>query len=97
EVAGAVRTAVEIPLLRGAARLLATGRAVDGADPRGEAGEDRVEVLHDVGLAADHHAVAALEPPHAAARSHVHVVNALEPELLGAADVVDVVGVAAVD
>src|SRR6266536_2364321 len=97
EVAGAVRSAVEITLLRGAPGLLAPRRAVDIAGPGSEAGEDRVEVLHDVGFAADHHAVAALEPPHAATRPHVHVVNTLRPQLLRAADIVDVVRIAAVD
>ena len=44
-----------------------------------------------VRFAADHHAVAALQAPDAAARAHVHVVDALRGEFLGAADVVDVV------
>ncbi len=47
--------------------------------------------------AADHQAVAALEAPDAAAGAHVDVVDALGGEFFGAADVVDVVGVAAVD
>ncbi len=59
--------------------------------------EDRVEVLDHVGLAADHHAVAALQAPDAAAGADVDVVDALRRQLLGAPDVVDVVGVAAVD
>ena len=41
--------------------------------------------------AADHHAIAALKPPHAAARAHVHIIYALGQEFVGAADVVDVV------
>ena len=53
--------------------------------------------LHDLRLAADHHAVAALQAPDAAAGADVDVVDALRREFLGAADVVDVVGVAAVD
>ncbi len=54
-------------------------------------------MLHDVGFAADHLAIAALEAPNAAAGADVNVVNALCGEFLGAANVVDVVGVAAVD
>ena len=48
-------------------------------------------------FAANHHAVAALEPPDAAARPDVHVVDALGGELLRAPDVVDVVRIATVD
>jgi hypothetical protein len=50
----------------------------------------------DILLAADHHAIAAFQAPDSAARSHVHVVDPLA-EFLGAPDVVDVVGIAAVD
>src|SRR5258705_9916163 len=46
---------------------------------------------------ADHLAVAAFEPPDAAAGADVNVVNAFGSEFLGAADVVDVVRVTAVD
>ena len=48
-------------------------------------------------FAANHHAVAALEAPDAAARPHVHVVDPLRGELLRAPDVVDVVRIATVD
>ncbi len=50
-----------------------------------------------VGLAADHHAVAAVEAEDAAGGADVDVDEALVAELGGAADVVLVVGVAAVD
>ena len=52
---------------------------------------------HHVGLAADHHAVAALEPPDAAAGADVDVVNPLGFQGGGAADVVVIIRVAAVD
>ena len=97
EVAGAIRPAVEVALLRGALRLLASRRPRDVALPGASRLEDRVEPRHDVRLAADHHAVAALEAPDAAARPDVDVVDALRRQLLGAPDVVDVVRVAAVD
>jgi hypothetical protein len=51
----------------------------------------------DVLLAANHHAIAAFESPDSAARSHVHVMDALGLEFLGPPDVIDVVGIAAVD
>ena len=97
EVARPVRPAVEVAVLRGPFHLVASRRQRDVPPARGEPLEDRVEMLHDVRLAADHHAVAPLEAPDAAARPDVHVVNALCREFLRAADVVDVVGVAAVD
>ena len=76
EVAGAVGAAVEITLLGGAAELLAAGGARDVAGAGGERGEDGVEAFHDVVFAADHHAVAALEAPDAAAGADVDVVDA---------------------
>ena len=54
-------------------------------------------MLHDSRLAADHHAIAALQAPHATAGADVDVMNVLRGELLGATDVVHVVRVAAVD
>ena len=69
----------------------------DVAYAGGDGLEDGVEVL-DCGFgAADHHAVAALESPDAAAGAYVDVVDTFGGEVFGAADVVDVVGVAAVD
>ena len=66
-------------------------------DPGREAGEDRVEALDRAVGAADHQAVAALEAEDAAAGAAVDVVDPLLADLGGAADVVAVVGVAAVD
>ena len=88
---------MQIALLGRAADLLAARRARDVAAAGRQGGEDRIEVLHRVGLAADHHAVAALEAPDAAAGADIDIVDALGRQLLRAADVVDVVGVAAVD
>ena len=48
-------------------------------------------------VAADHHAIAALEAPDAARRADIDIVDALLGQRLGAADVVLVEGVAAVD
>src|SRR4030095_8618935 len=97
EVSAAVGTAVEIPALGGAADGLPPGRAGNVAGARGQGREDRVEVLDHRRFAADHQAVAALTSPDAAAGSDVHVVDALGAELLRTPDVVDVVGIAAVD
>src|SRR5712691_11226755 len=97
EVPGAVRPAVQISLLGGPADLLASRRARNVSDAGPQPRKDRVEALDDVVLAADHHAVPALQAPDAAARAHVDVVNALRRELLRPTDIVDVVGIAAVD
>ena len=59
--------------------------------------EDRLEPRELIRRRADHQAVAALEPPHAAAGADVDVGDALGGQLLRAADVVLEVGVAAVD
>ena len=56
-----------------------------------EGGEDRIEMLNHCRLAANHHAVAALETPDTTARSHVHIVNFLRREFLRAPDIVHVI------
>src|SRR5690348_11825476 len=52
---------------------------------------------HDIPFAADHHAIAALQAPDAAAGADIDVMYAPGAKLLGAADVVDVVGIATID
>ena len=59
--------------------------------------EDRLKPLDDLFVAADHHAVADLQTPDAAAGAGVDEVQALLLELLGAPNGIFVVGVAAVD
>ena len=59
--------------------------------------EDRCQLVHDLLLAAHHQAVTELEPPDAAARAGVHVMEALFLELGGAPHVVVEVGVTAVN
>ena len=71
-------------------------RSADSTPGR-QRGEDRVEPLDGAVGAADHQAVAALEAEDAAAGAAVDVVDPLLADLGGAADVVAVVGVAAVD
>src|SRR5580704_1975980 len=55
-----------------------------------------IEMLDDLRFPADHLAKPALEAPDAAARAGIHVMKSLGLERLGAAQVVNVVGVAAV-
>src|SRR5215472_14596434 len=97
EMAGTVRSAMQITLLRCAIEFFATRSAGNIANPGSESRENRIEMLDDIILPADHHAVATFETPHAATGTHVHVVNLLGREVLCALYVVDVVGVSAVD
>src|SRR5690349_9315839 len=89
--------AVEISLLGGAAGFFATGSARRISAPGSEGFEDGIEMGDDLTRAADHLAVSAVESPDAAARAHVHVMNSVLLELPGAADVVNVIGIPAVD
>src|SRR5258705_9104292 len=88
---------MQVALFGGASNLFAAGRARCVAATGGERLEDGVEMADGIVFAADHLAIAALESPNAAARADIHIVNAFRREFLGAANVVDVVGVAAVD
>ena len=74
------------PGVRGAASMLGARAAKIGS-------RRRTTAL----VAADHQAVAPLRPPDSAAGPDVHVVDALRFQFGGAADVIVVVGVAAVD
>ena len=94
---GTVQAAMEVALLGRAGFVRATGRGVDRAGAGRERREERVETLHDVGLAADHETVAPLDAPYAAACPAVDVVKASLGKLLRALDVVSVVGIPAVD
>jgi hypothetical protein len=97
EVPGAVGPAVQVAVLRRRGLAGAPRRALRRANPRRQRGEDRIEPLDRSVGAADHQAVAALEAEDAAAGAAVDEVDAALAQLLGAADVVAVVGVAAVD
>src|SRR6185312_15695498 len=97
EVPGTGRAAVQVALLGGRRLALAAGRALRGVDAGGQRAEERVQALDRLVVAADHQAVAAVEAEDAAAGAHVDVVQPLLAELGGAAQVVAVVGVAAVD
>ena len=97
EVAGAIGTAVQVTLLGSAVKVLAPGRARCVTRARRQRREDWIEAPDGVLFTTDHHAVTSLQAPHTTARPHVHVVDALGCEFLGAPDVIDVIGIAAVD
>src|SRR5271165_6572869 len=97
EVARAAGAAMEIAFLGSASGFFAARSAVYVAATGSQRFEDGIEVLDDVVFPADHLAVAALEAPNATGGADVDIVDALAAEFLGAADVVDVVGIAAID
>src|SRR5579862_9804855 len=90
-------TAVQVTFLGGAGEFLSPRCARDIASSRRQRLENRVEVLNDRNRSTDHLAIAALESPGAAAGTYVDILDAARLKLLGPANVVDVVGVAAVD
>src|SRR6267142_4692100 len=97
EVAGAVGAAMQIAFFGCAGGLFAAGSAVDVAAAGRQRLENRVEVLNHFVFAADHLAIAAVESPDAAAGADIDIVNPLGLQFFGAANVVDVIGVAAVN
>src|SRR5215471_9360342 len=95
---GAIWSTMQITLFGGARAHLLTTRGARNVAPSGrQRRKNRVETLHDRPFAADHHAVAALQTPDAAAGSDIDIVDAVRSQFLGAADVVDIVGIAAID
>ena len=96
-VTGADRAGVDVAALGALIRGVAALGALEIAIARGEGIEQRLEMLEHGLLGADHHAVAALQAPHAAGSTHIDVVQALQLEGRGTADVVLVEGVAAID
>src|SRR5262249_51191363 len=98
EVTGAIGAAMQITLLRGTANFLAPRRArylvaYAGSQP----GEDWIEMLDHCILTTNHHAVTTLQAPTPAACAHIDVMDSLGRKLLGAPDVIYVIGIAAVD
>src|SRR6185312_16301817 len=97
EMPGAGRPRVNVAALGAGCGLLAAGCARNIAHTGGERCEDWVKVIHSLLRAADHQAIAAFDTPHAAGRAAIDVANVLPGHFLGAADVVLVTGIAAID
>ncbi len=89
--------AVEVALLRRALLAFSPRSRRDVPAAGSERLPDRIEALDDIAVAADHQAISALEPPDAAARPRVDVVDVLRAQLRGAPHIVLEVGVAAID
>src|SRR5580700_5297384 len=93
KMTAAIRAAMQIAtfgLFRLACCTWGAGR---GGDSRGQRTKDRIEMLDDFGLAADHLAVATLQPPYSSTYPDIDIMEARHFQLSRAADVVMVVGV----
>src|SRR5690349_19270363 len=90
EMAAPTGTTVQIAELSGAVEFFASRRPRNIAPPWCEPVEDWIEMLDRFRLAADHHAVASLQPPNATTRADIDIVNSPRFEFLRAPDIVDV-------
>src|SRR2546422_2300971 len=97
EMAGAIWTAVQVPLFGGPIRLLASGRTRYAAHAWGQRREEWVESFDHIAFTADHHAVTPFQSPYTTARAYVHVVDVTGCQFLRAANVVHVIRIPAVD
>ncbi len=88
EMARAMSATVQVPLRR--RTLLARGPAGTRIARR-QGRKDRIERLHRLRLSSDHQAEAILEPEHAAAGSHVDIVDTGGLQLVRAPDIVVIV------
>src|SRR5262245_19241273 len=88
---------MQIAFLGGSRDFLAPRCSRDIAASRRKRLEDRIEMVYDLGFPADHLAVTTLQPPYTAARANIYVVHTLCGEFFRTTDVIDVVGVAAID
>src|SRR6185369_16760653 len=81
----------------GCVGALAIGGRRNRARARGQRIEDRIEMIDDRLLAADHHAIAALQPPDATRGADIDIADALFGARLRAADIVLIEAVTAID
>jgi len=97
EMPGAARAGMDIALLGTGIAALAPRRARDVAETWCQAAEDRIEAIDHGLVAADHHAIAALEAPDTAARADIAIMEAFGRQRFGAPHIVLPVAVAAID
>src|SRR6266851_4909594 len=96
EVTSATRSTAQIPLLGSSPHLCSSRGTRRCVDARGQGGEDRVEMLDHILFPANHQTIAALEAPHAAAGSAVHIVDPFRFEVGRTAKIIVVVRIATV-
>src|SRR5581483_6986638 len=87
EVSGADRAGMDVALLDSGVAAFAMLRARYVAGAGRKRLEDRIEPVDDGLLAADHHAIAALDAPDAARGADVEIMDATRLQRLAAADV----------
>src|SRR4029077_5821612 len=75
EMSGAVRPAMQVTLFGRPTKLVTARRSRHFANSWCKLGKDRVQALNDFCVAADHHAITALQTPDAAAGSYIDIVN----------------------
>ena len=97
EMPGADRAGVDITLLDAGVASLAPAGARDIAGTRRQACEDRIETIDHRLVAADHHAIAAVDSPNPAAGADVDIVDSAFLQRLAAAYVVLPERIAAID
>src|SRR3977135_85653 len=96
-MARAGRAAIKVALFDGAGTLFPSGSARNVAATRRQCFEDGIEMAKSFFRSADHHAVATLQAPHAAAGSYVDIVDAFVAQGQGPARVIFKVRVATID
>src|SRR5580692_1086017 len=97
KVTRTARPAMEISLFRSAAYLVSPRGTRNIADTGSDGFEDRVQVLDSIGGPSDHETVAPLQSPDTATGSDVHILDPLGREFSAAANVIDVIRIAAID
>ena len=97
EMPGPVRAAMQKALFGAAAACFSSGGRRCGASAGRECRKDRLQVPDNVVLAANHQAVAAVEPGDAAAGADIDVMDPLFLQCRCAMDIVTVVRIATID
>src|SRR5205823_13248533 len=75
EMAGAVRSAMQVTLFGRSAKFVAAGGARRLATARRQRGTSGIETLNYLCVAANHHAITTFQAPDAAAGSDIDIVN----------------------
>ena len=97
KVAATIGTAMQIALLRGAWHIFTRGSDRNCSLAWRQRAKDWIQSLHACFWPANHLAVAAIKTPHTARSSNINIVNARLGQFLGAANVVLVITVAAIN
>src|SRR5258708_16355133 len=97
EMTRPIRSTVQITKLSRAVELFPAGRAINLTSPGCESFKDWIEMFNHCGFTANHHAVTAFQAPNPAARAHITVLHLLTRQFFAPPDIVNVVGITAVD